>query len=156
MYIFSFARSCPSSFFITVLNSLLEVWTVNPFGSFWRRSISVGSEHFNIESRPSAINGEASHSYCVIIKNSCLLGNRNTLIHLEFILSHKQFNSHTRPCGMCNRIKSNISCGLSRNIQRMLYNRFQIHISLKELKIQVKNCISQNTDVTGYEQISNW
>ena len=48
MYIFSFARSCPSSFFITVLNSLLEAWTVNPFGSFWRRSISVGSEHFNL------------------------------------------------------------------------------------------------------------
>ena len=48
MYIFSFARSCPSSIFIIVLNSLLEVWTVNPFGSFWRRSISVGSEHLNL------------------------------------------------------------------------------------------------------------
>ena len=33
MYIFSFARSWPSSFFITVLNSLLEVWTVNPIQS---------------------------------------------------------------------------------------------------------------------------
>ena len=48
MYMFSFARSCPSSLFTTVLNSLLEVWTVNPFGSFWRRSISVGLEHFNL------------------------------------------------------------------------------------------------------------
>ena len=47
LYIFSFARSCPSSFSITILNYLLEVWTVNPFGSFWR-SISVGSKHFNL------------------------------------------------------------------------------------------------------------
>ena len=45
LYIFSFARSCPSSFSITILNYLLEVWTVNPFG--WR-SISVGSKHFNL------------------------------------------------------------------------------------------------------------
>ena len=35
-------------FFTIVLNSLLEVWTVNPFGSFWRRSNSVGLEHFNL------------------------------------------------------------------------------------------------------------
>ena len=47
MFIFSFARSCPSSFFILVFNSPLEVWTVNPFGSFWRRSISIGPNHVN-------------------------------------------------------------------------------------------------------------
>ena len=48
LYIVVFARSCPSSFFILVLNSFLKVWIVNTFGSFWCRSISVGPKHFNL------------------------------------------------------------------------------------------------------------